>query len=327
MATQIAGLIASLWLGLLILTGSVEMWHIYVQVAVQGFTQAFDTAARQALFPRLVPRRYISEAVTLNSTAGRVSGLVGPAIGGLAIATLGSAWPFLINAATFPVLVVALLLLRHLDPAPPLAPSSFVADMRDGLTYILRAPILRGLLQLDVVFALFQLNPVMITILALEVIRVGPEGLGGLLSARALGAMAGVAVLLTLGHPERQGRFAVVCTIVYAACLVPLALTTSFALSFVLIALTGMLDSLVSVTRHSVMQLAAPPEMRGRVMSNMAIVTRLGQLGQTQSGVVVAAVGPLAAVLVSAVAIALSAGLTGYGNRLLWDSSRSDLTE
>src|SRR5262245_37040311 len=98
--TQSLGLIASLSLGLLILSGRVEVWHVYSQVAIQSAIDSFDGAARQALFPRLIQRSHLSEAVTLSAAAGRISTLVGPVVGGVAIATAGVAAPFLINAAT-----------------------------------------------------------------------------------------------------------------------------------------------------------------------------------------------------------------------------------
>jgi len=325
MAVQVLGLIAPLVLGLLVITGYVEVWHLYLQVAIQAMVQAFDASIRQALFPRLVPRGYLAEAVTLQAMAGRTSSLIGPSVGGLAIATWGEAAPFLLNAATFPVLFLAVVLMRGVVPRSPIEGSTFRGDLIEGLRYVLRAPVISGLLKLEVAFGLLQVNPVIITIIGREVLGVGPEGLGGLLSAQALGALLGIGGLLAVGQPRRQGRFVVVCQLAYAASIVGFAVSQDYRISFLVLAASGALDSLASVTRNSVMQLAAPGRMRGRVMANLGTVIRGTQpLSQTQSGFLAGVLGPSSAVIASAIALALAASAIGRSNHSLWAFTRDD---
>ena len=320
---QVVGLGASLTLGLLVLAGAVEMWHIYAQIAVQSAVVSFDWATRQALFPRLVPRRLLPEAVTLTSTAGTASQLIGPALGGLAIATLGEAAPFLINAAIFPGLLLTVIGMSHIPRADPVAGSTFRGELMEGLRHILASPLLSGLLKLEIVFGLFQLNPVLITIVGREVLRVGPEGLGGLLSAPALGAMVGIALLLAFGQARRQGRFVVVCLLGYSAILVAFAFSRNYQLTVLVLATAGLLETIETVTRHNVLQLAAPGRMRGRVMANMGTVVRgTTPLAQTQSGTLVGLVGPTFAVLAASGALAIAAGVTARRNMALWRFSR-----
>ena len=317
-ATQLIGLVNSLALGLLVLFGDVQLWQVYLQVTVQSLVQAFDAACRQTLFPSLVPRGLLSEAVTLSATAGRSSALVGPALGGILIATLGEAAPFLANAGTFLVLVLALALMRGVTSVARIGGASFRVELVDGLRYIARAPILRGLFMLELVFGVFSMNPVMITIVGRETLHVGPEGLGGLLGAPAVGALFGIGALITFGHAPWPGRFVLACTVVYAGALVAFAMAGQYLVAFAILALTGLMDALVSVTRHSVVQLAAPGEMRGRVMANMGTVTRgVSPLAQTQSGFLTGIIGAPMALAVAAGVLVTSAVVTARFNTTL----------
>lgn len=318
-ATQGCQLIASVCLGLLVASGLVELWHVYLQVAFQASVTSFDWAVRNALFPRLVPRAQLTEAVTLSTTAGRTSQFLGPLIGGLAIAGSGEAAPFMLNAVTYLVLMAAVVGMRGVVPRTVLAGSTFRGELTDGFRQIMGSPILNGLLKLELVSGLLQMNPVMITLVAREVLRVGPEGLGLLLAAPAVGALVGVIGLLALGHSRRKGRFVLMCSVGYAATLILFALSKHYALSVAILALTGLLDSLVTVTRQSIVQLAAPGRMRGRVVANFGmVILGTGPLAQTQSGILAGAIGPPRAVLGAGAALIVVAASIARLNSDLW---------
>lgn len=322
---QTLGLIASATLGLLIISGGVQLWHVYVQIAIQGSVAAVDGSVRQALFPRLVDREQLPEAVTLSATAGRIAAIVGPMIGGIAIAAFGEAAPFLITAATYPVLMAAIALIHDVNFKPNGAGATFRAELTEGMAYIWRGPVTSGLLKLELVFGLFQSNAVMITLISREIFDVGPTGLGALLAAPALGALIGIAGLIGIGHPQRQGRFIVICTLLYAAAYAAMGFSPIYAATFVLLAVLGMLDSLATVTRHTVMQFSAPEHMRGRVMANMGTVTRgTSPLAETQSGLLTAILGPQLAVATAAGVIATGAVINGLRNSPLMAFRRTD---
>jgi MFS family permease len=324
--TQASGLATSLVLGLLVVTGRLELWHLYLQIAVQSSILAVDTTTRQALFPQLVPRAHLMSSVTLASAAARTAGLVGPAIGGLAIALLGEASPFFLNAATFLVLMGALGWMRDL-PARIAGPAtSFAADLTEGFRHMLAAPVLRGLLQLEVVFSIFQVNPVITTIIAREVLGVGPEGFGILVSALAGGALIGTGVLVAIGARARPGRFAAVATLLYAGAAVGFAVARDFAVAWAALLLIGIFDAFVTVTRNSIMQLTAPAHMRGRIMANQGVVVRgLGPLAQTQSGATAGVLGGPLAILAAAAVLAATAAAVAARNRPLWALTTSDV--
>lgn len=318
-ATQALALVSSLCLAVLVATGAVELWHIYAQVLLQASITAFDAVARQTLFPRLIPQSVLPQAVTLSITAARVSKFVGPALGGVLIADLGLSSPFFVNAASFLGLMGALAWMR---PTPYVASgtaTSFRGEMAEGLRHILSAPVLSGILKLEIVFSLFEMNPAMIAIIGREILDVGPRAMGLLLAAPALGSFVAISWLLYARRMSRQGRVSLSSTLAYAFVLVLLAVSPSYGFSFVALACLGMLEVLLTVTRSTLMQLAAPEHMRGRVMANMATVSRgFGPLAETQSGLTASLLGPSVSVLVAAGVVGLAAGLTTVFNREIW---------
>ena len=325
LATQALALVGSILLAVLVATGFIELWQIYSLVVVQACINCFDAAVRQTFFPRLVPRSVLPRAVTLSITANRVSKFLGPASGGFLIAGFGVASPFFVNAITFVGMIVALLLMRPVPQSVPKNTTSFRKDMIEGFRYIMSKPVMSGILKLELAFGLFEMNPVMIAIIGREILDVGPEALGLLISAPALGSFVGIAWLLTISRTRRQGRFSLVCMMAYSGVLAALAVSSSFVISFVALSMIGVLEVLVTVTRSTIMQLAAPGQMRGRVMANMGTVTRgVGPLAETQSGLLASAIGSTPAVLTAAAVVGLAAALTALFNRDLWSFSLSE---
>lgn len=321
LVTQGLALLASLGLATLVATGTVEVWHVYLQVVIQSAITSFDAAARQALFPRLVPRRRLPEAVTLSTTAGRVSKFIGPALAGLLIADLGESAPFFVNAASYPGLMVAVLCMSRLPPGPR-ATTSFGGEMSEGLRYILSAPVLSGLLKLEIVYGIFEMNPAMIAIVGREVLDAGPRALGLLLASPALGSLIGIAWLISVRGRDRVGRFSLCCTLLCSAAMVLFAISTHYLLSVVALAAVGLLDVMTTVTRNTIMQLTAPGHMRGRVMANMGVVTRgIAPLAETQSGAMASWLGSGIAVFVAAGIIGVATAVTAATNRQLWHLS------
>jgi MFS family permease len=317
--TQATSLLLSFSLGVLILTGAVQVWMIYLQLSVQSCVQPFDLAGRQTLFPRLVPRSELSNAVTLTVTAARLAKFIGPVIAGVALAALGEAAPYLLNTVSFLALMLAVLAMRDIPPLLVRATQTFSADLREGVDEIRRTPLVSGIVQLEAVFGLLQVNQVMITIVARDVLGVGPEGLGMLLAAPALGAMTGMLTLVMFGTTRRQGRFATVSVAAYAAMMLVIANSLVFTLTFVALATTGLLDSWVTVARLSILQLSVPPTVRGRVVANVAVVSSgVSSISQLQTGVLTAILGILPAIVGSAVALTAISTILAFRNRTLW---------
>lgn len=316
MVTQSWGMLNSLVLGMLVLSGNAQPWHLYAQTLVQTSVTAFDITGRQAMFPRLVARRHIQAAVTLNSTAARTAAFVGPALAGWLIIGVGNAAPFLANAASFLALIGMLLLMRDRG-RPARAATSFRADVLEGLRYVARSPLLSTILKLEGIVALFSVNPAIVTIFAREVLHAGADGLGVLLSAMALGGLLGNGLLLAFAGIRHKGRLILAGGALYAACLLVLAGMSTLAAAAVVLVVAGVGDSAISSMRQAALHLSARPAMRGRTVAAMVTVRRgLQPFSQTQSGAISGLLGaPIAlaiagVVMLGAVGVAAARGTT-----------------
>jgi predicted MFS family arabinose efflux permease len=312
--TQSASVVTSLVLGALVATNSVTFWHIYLVGFLNSTLAAFDTPARQALFPTLVPRGQMQNAVALNSMLFRISTLVGPPVAGLLIAGVGNAAPFFVNAASYLTIIVALLAIRAPD-LPSRAATSLRSDIAGGLRYSFASPILPVILAVEACLSLFGHNSALTTIFARDVFGVGADGLGVLLGAVGAGALAGMVALVAIGDVRRKGAFMVGAGVLYAVTLIAFAFSRSFALSVAILFVLGLADATWGTMRNAIAQLATDDAYRGRVMSLIVITSRgLTQASQVQTGAAVALFGPSAAAAVGGAVIAFT---------VLWVAARN----
>ncbi len=305
LGTESAMFVASSAIGVLALTGQLQFWHLYLLSMVSGTLSAFSVPARHALFVGLVPRAWLQSAVTFNAVAVRSGALIGPSLGGLALAYGGYAVPFLVNAASFLAMVAALVAMR-LPPQLPGADSprpSLWRGMRGGLDFVWRNPTLKTVLGLEVVSGLFGHNVTLVTIIARDVIGTGPEGLGLLLSALGAGGLLGMVFMLVF-QVNRHVPVILAAGAVYTLLFAAFAVSPWLAFSLVLLFVLGVADGIWAVTRNMLVQLSVTDELRGRVMSVVVVATRgSAPLGRVQAGLVADMVGGTVAVLVGAAVI------------------------
>ncbi|HYU17854.1 MAG TPA: MFS transporter [Chloroflexota bacterium] len=301
--TQSANGLTSLALGWLVWSAQIQPWQIYLFNLLNGTLQAFDGPARQALFPTLVPRGQIQAAVTLNAVSTRSAALVGPAIAGLLLAQVGTAAPFFLNAVSYLALVGALVAMRL--PADARARKRTLrADLAYGLKHVRADSVLGLILVLEAISSLFGHNTAIVTIVARDVLRVGPGGLGLLLSGIAGGATVGIVGLVGVGSVRRKGRLLLISGALYVLVLASFALSRTFWVSFGLLFALGLTDSIWNSTRNTIAQLATPDELRGRVMAIVITASRgLSQASQAQTGVLVGWLGAPLAILTGAAVV------------------------
>jgi predicted MFS family arabinose efflux permease len=305
--TQCAQVVTSLLLGTLVATGAIEFWHIYVIGFVNSTLSAFDAPARNSFYPQLIPRADFQNAVTLSSVIFRLSTLLGPAIAGILIATVGAASPFFVNAASYFAIIFALLLIRTKFAAATGARTSLRSSAWGGIQYALKSPVLPLILATETALSIFGHNSALITIFARDVLHVGPEGLGLLLSSVGAGAIVGTIVLVGTGEIRPKGAVMIVAGGLYATALLGFAVSTSFALSMAILFVLGVADAGWGAMRNTIAQLATADGYRGRVMSMITVTSRgLTNAGQIETGAIVAAVGPAAGAAVNAVLVGLS---------------------
>ncbi|MFC7432112.1 MULTISPECIES: MFS transporter [unclassified Agrococcus] len=299
----------SLALGVLALSGVLELWMVWAFAALFGSTQAFDNPARQAFVSEIVGQDQISNAVALNSASFHGARLVGPAVAGLSIALLGAGPVFLLNAFTFVAMIVALLRLRRdeLQPAPRGARG--LGDIVQGMRYVGRRHDIVVVMVMAFTLGTFGLNfPIFISTMTVE-FGADADTFGLLSSAMAIGSVSGALLAARSERPRWTlvigglGAFAIACAI--------LAWVPNLWLFAAGLALAGFTAQLFMTNANSTVQLSTAPEMRGRVMALYSAVFLGGTpIGAPIVGWVADAYGPRWAIMV-AVATALLAFLIG----------------
>jgi MFS family permease len=293
--TQVLLGLLALGLGILDHSGHIQAWQIYAFTFASSTVGSFDSPARQSLFPSLVPRSVLPNAVALNALLWKGAALLGPTLGGVAISVMGTAGAFYANAASFSVVVVALLLM-HASPSGRRREHDFFAETKAGFSYIVSRPIILGVMIMEGVSSVFGLDNAMLTIFASDVLRVGASGFGLLQSARGLGAVIGSSLFIAMGQRTDYGKILLTSAILYGIGFALFGLSPWFLLSLSLITLVGVADTIWGACRSTILQLITPEAFRGRVMGVFQLSNRgLNPLGQTETGFVVPLLGAPAA--------------------------------
>ena len=278
-ATQAAMGALALGLGLLTIAAVVRLWHVYVFAFLFGSVAAFDAPARQAFVSELVGEADLPNAVALNSTSFNSARMIGPAVAGVLIASVGTGWVFLINAASFVAVLGSLSLLRadelHLRRRTAHTRGSFV----DGLRYLSNRPDLKVVLLMVFFLGTFGLNfPIFLSTMSVSVFHKGAGQYGLLTSIMAIGTVAGA--LLAARRAEPGVVHLVAAGSVFGLGLALAAFMPSYALFSVPLVLVGVSAQTFTTTANSLLQLSTEPVMRGRVVAIFLAIA----LGSTPLG-------------------------------------------
>ncbi|MGW4335741.1 MFS transporter [Rhodococcus koreensis] len=296
-------------LGLLTVTGAVELWHVYVLAVLLGLNQCFESPARQSFMLQLVGPEDLRNAVSLQSVLASGARLIGPTVAGLIIAVGGLGVCFLLNAASFVAVVVSLLRLdlSALRESPPASRAR--GQLREGFAYVRRTPELAmPLLAIALVGCLAFEFEVVLPVVAQQTFGAGAEAYGFLTAAMGAGAIIGGLAVATWG---RTGTSAVVFTsAAFGVVLLVAAAAPTLELMTAAMVLVGVLSVAFTVTTSSTLMLAAAPTMRGRVMALWAVAF-LGStaIGGPIAGWVSNQWGGRAGLLLGAVACLVVAGI------------------
>jgi MFS family permease len=302
MATQAAMGLCALVLGLLTVTGVVELWHVYVFAFLHGCAAAFDAPARQTFVSDLVGEADLPNAVALNSTSFNAARMVGPALAGLLIAGVGTGWAFLVNALSFGGVLCSLTFLRvgdlHSNRRASRAPGGFVA----GFRYVWNRPDLRAILLMLFLIGTFGMNfPIFISTMAVTVFHADAGGYGLLASMMAIGTVTGA--LLAAGRERPRIELLVTGTAVFALGCTMAALMPNYWLFGAALVVIGVSALTITNSTNSLMQLTTEPAMRGRVMAiRLAIALGGTPIGAPIVGWVADRFGPRWALGVAAAA-------------------------
>ncbi len=284
---------------------------LYVLAALSSAAWAFDGPSRHSLIPNLVLREHLANAISLNTIMFETAAVLGPAIGGLVIATGGVGWVYAFNAVSFLFVIAALLLMRDLParPAHERGAISLGAAV-EGLRFVFTRPLIRSTMLLDFFATFFASATALLPIFAQDILRVGAKGYGLLSAAPSAGALiAGGLMVPFADRIRRRGPTMLWAVVVYGLATVVFGVSRSFALTFLCLAVTGAADTVSMVIRNIIRQLNTPDEMRGRMTSvNMIFFMGGPQLGELEAGLVAHAFGAVISVVSGGVACVLATG-------------------
>jgi MFS family permease len=271
--------------------------------AVQGAVNGFQPAAASALMPMLVPRDMLPKAIALSSLAFTTSAIAGPALGGLLIAVgagqglgaqiaYGAALCFFLACAV----CIGLITVARQPPAP--ADATALAMIKEGLGYVWSNKIVLGAISLDLVVVFLAGAQALMPVFARDVLMVGPEGLGWLRAAPAIGAATVALVLASAPLQANVGRWMFAATILFGLCTIVFGASQSFALTMAALIIAGGADMISVYVRQALIQLATPDAMRGRVSAvSFVFISASNELGDFEAGAMARVMGPAAAVV------------------------------
>jgi MFS family permease len=275
-----------------------RVWPIYGVVGASGLVRSFLQPARVALGAEIVPRETYANAVNWRSSLWQLAAVVGPAFGGLIYGFSGASLAYTVESI---LCVIALGLLARIayTRSPVVDDGATIGEsLTSGIRFLLTQRELLGAQVLDLLSVFFGGAPALLPIFAAEILHVGPQGLGVLRAAPAVGAVL-ISVLLIHRRLRKAGPVFILCVAGFGLCWILFALSRSFWLSLALLMISGMLDNVSVVIRSTLLTLRTPQHMLGRVAAvNQIFIGSSNEIGSFESGVAAKLLGTVRSVIV-----------------------------
>ena len=273
-------------------------WGIYGVIVLCGVARSFLLPARNALSAEVVTRDLYAQAVAWRGGSWQVAAVTGPALGGLLYAWIGARGAYLVATALMLSAFVAVLRIETAGRQISSKTAPLLASLREGLMFLIQRRLFLGAMTLDLLAVLFGGAVAILPVFADEILRVGPQGLGMLRAAPAVGAVATSVVLALRPPPRRAGPTFLRSVAIFGVCMVVFALSRSFWLSLLILAMSGGADMLSVFVRSTMMQVMVPPSMLGRISSvNQIFVGSSNEIGAFESGVAARLLGTVPSVV------------------------------
>jgi MFS family permease len=299
--TQTGMALAALALGWLTLAGHIDLWHIYLLTALQAVALAFDGPSRQSLVPNLVPSKDLPNAFSLNSIANQTGSIIGPALSGIIIAAGGLPYVYIINAISFLAVIVALFLMGPVEQQKTNTSRNgtvSISAIAEGVRFILKQPLILSTMIMDFFATFFASANTLMPIIAVDVLHVGAVAYGWLSAAQAIGAMAAALVISQLHEIRRQGMVFLLAVVLFGFATIFFGAARTFLLAMFALIIIGAADTVSTIIRNTIRQLATPDYIRGRMTSINQIFFQGGpQLGEVEAGLVAQIFGAPIAVI------------------------------
>ena len=276
---------------------------LYVLVGIEAIGRAFDGPARNALLVNLVEKDALTNALSLNGIAWRLSDVTGPIITGLVIAYASVQWCYVIDLVLGILLFGAILLIKNRDK-PEVNRQvkhlrDVVAEIKDGIAFMGKAEVVRQTMIIDFWATFFSSADALLPAFAGPILMLGASGYGTLAAASGIGALTAAVIMAYHPNIRMQGAWVVGMVGVYGMCTIFLGVSTSLWMAIVALACTGAADMFSTVLRQTIRQLGTPDNMRGRMTGVSTIFQRGGpQLGDVEAGVLASLYGDRQSVII-----------------------------
>jgi len=319
--TQSALMLGAALLAVLTFTQTISVESIYALAALLAAAMAFDGPARQALTPNIVPKEHLTNALSLNNIVHQTAGMVGPTIGGLIIglvgveqeATLGVGIVYIINAISFLAMLIALALMKTPTQKNSGAVKITRQSLTEGIHFVRKEKMILSTMLLDFIATFFSSATSLLPIFAKEILQVNATGLGILYAAESIGAVIAGAAMSLARNIKRKGHLVLWAVAGYGLATTLYGMSDLFWLSVFFLALVGAADTISTIMRNTLRQLATPDELRGRMTGvNMIFFMGGPQLGNLEAGIVAAWIGAPLAVITGGIATMIAVAATAW---------------
>ncbi len=312
---QLAFMIEAFTVSILIWTNAIAVWQVLVLATTLGIASAFDIPMRQAFVVEMVGKDDLMNAIALNSSIFNAARVIGPAIAGLLIGTVGIAWCYFLNGLSYIAVIAGLLLMRlPYNPSPPKTTSAWTG-FREVLAYMRTDRRLRVLMMLTAILSVFGFPYIsMMPVFARDVLHRGATGYGALTSSIGIGALIGaLGVALASSRIRARGRLMLVGGTAFGILLILFSASRALGLSMALLALTGCAMIVNNSLANTMIQTTSPDHLRGRVMGFYSFVfVGMAPFGAFLFGLVAEHVGVSATLAAGGAMVTLAVLIAGW---------------
>jgi MFS family permease len=302
-----------------------QLWFIVTLSAGAAFGGGFVNPARNASIPRLVDANRLVAAYSLNQVGIQVATVVGPALSGVLLASLGVSWCYWLDVLSFVIFVVATVRMDSLPPSGGAATSSWRAT-KDGLAYLRSHRIAQGVYVADLNAMIFGMPRALFPAMGLTVFHGGPQLVGLFFAAPGVGALIGALTTGWVEHVDRRGRAVIWAVAGWGVAIALFGLSPWSSLALVALAVAGWADVISAVLRNAILQSRIEDQFRGRLSAiQIAVVTGGPRLGDLESGAVASLSSTAASVVSGGLACAIGAFVVAWHWRSFWFERASEL--
>ena len=291
--TQLVSFVLLVALGVFAQTGSLAPWHVFGMIVVTGITSMLGNSSRPAMIPRVIPKEYITEAISLSSASFQVSSIFSPLIFWKTFEYLGPTGSFYVASVFAFISVVSPLFIKvNGNAAPGPQKTSAIDSIKEGYKFILNHPILPGLYLLDIFVTIFSFYRNLFPVFSKELYSRGVDGTGLLNASNSLGTIIGASVVMFTSKIKSKGQIVLVATLFYSLFLVLFGMSTNLWLGMFVVLCLGLTDGISMVTRQAIVQLTTPDKMLGRASSAHSFSAMgANHIGHFEVGVMSAVIG------------------------------------